>query len=41
MGTTEDEDLDDIAAAVATVCARFDDDYWAGCDAEHRFPWDF
>ena len=41
MGPTEDEDLDDIAAAVATVCARFDDDYWAGCDAEHRFPWDF
>jgi acyl-CoA dehydrogenase len=41
MSTGEDEDLDTIAAAVAAVCARFDDDYWAGCDAEHRFPWEF
>jgi acyl-CoA dehydrogenase len=37
----DDEDLAEIAAAVRAVCARFDDDYWAGCDAEHRFPWEF
>ena len=20
---------------------RFDDEYWAACDREHRFPWEF
>ena len=34
-------DLELIRDTVATLCARFDDDYWARCDAEHRFPWDF
>ncbi|MGI9051453.1 MAG: acyl-CoA dehydrogenase family protein [Ilumatobacteraceae bacterium] len=34
-------ELADVRAAVAAVCKGFDDDYWAGCDAEHRFPWDF
>jgi len=37
----EDEDLAAIADAIRAVCSKFDDDYWAACDAEHRFPWDF
>jgi acyl-CoA dehydrogenase len=37
----DDEDLDLIAAAVRDACADFDDTYWARCDAEHEFPWDF
>jgi len=41
MDPYEDEDLAEIADAVRAVCAKFDDDYWAACDAEHRFPWDF
>jgi acyl-CoA dehydrogenase len=41
MDLDEDSDLEEIAAAVRSVCARFDDDYWSACDAEHRFPWDF
>jgi acyl-CoA dehydrogenase len=41
MDPYEDEDLTEIADAVRTVCSKFDDDYWAACDAEHRFPWDF
>lgn len=32
---------EEIAAAVRALCARFDDEYWAACDEEHRFPWDF
>ena len=23
------------------MCSGFDDDYWARCDREHEFPWDF
>jgi acyl-CoA dehydrogenase len=23
------------------LAGRFDDAYWRGCDAEHRFPWEF
>jgi acyl-CoA dehydrogenase len=34
-------DLAVIRAAVTQVCAQFDDSYWAACEAEHRFPWDF
>ena len=34
-------DLDLIRDAVADLCRGFDDHYWAACDAEHRFPWDF
>jgi acyl-CoA dehydrogenase len=41
MDVAEDEDLEDIANGVRAVCSGFDDDYWAACDAEHRFPWDF
>src|SRR6202008_5150528 len=36
---------DDVTAevreAVARVCAKFDDTYWAACDEEHRFPDEF
>jgi acyl-CoA dehydrogenase len=35
------DDLALIREAVGAVCAAFDDDYWAACDREHRFPWDF
>ena len=38
-GLTEDQVL--VAEGVRRVCADFDDDYWATCDREHRFPWDF
>jgi acyl-CoA dehydrogenase len=27
--------------AVRDVCKQFDDDYWMGCELDHRFPWDF
>ncbi|HAR31898.1 MAG TPA: acyl-CoA dehydrogenase, partial [Gammaproteobacteria bacterium] len=30
-----------IRAAVRKVCADFPDEYWARCDADHAFPWDF
>ena len=30
-----------IRAAIGKICADFPDEYWAECDAEHRFPWDF
>ncbi|HVM66213.1 MAG TPA: acyl-CoA dehydrogenase family protein [Acidimicrobiales bacterium] len=41
MEVYESEDLAAIADGVRTICAKFDDDYWAACDEEHRFPWDF
>jgi acyl-CoA dehydrogenase len=41
MDFNEDEDHVAIVEAVRGLCARFDDDYWARCDAEHRFPWEF
>ncbi len=41
MDFAVDPDLELITDAVGAVCARFDDDYWSACDAEHRFPWDF
>src|SRR5258708_39815787 len=41
MDFSEDEDLVAITEAVRATCRSFDDDYWAACDAEHRFPWDF
>ena len=40
-GAVDTEDIELIRDAVRTVCADFDDDYWAACEAEHRFPWDF
>jgi acyl-CoA dehydrogenase len=41
MDVFEDEDLAAIADAIRAICSKFDDDYWAACDEEHRFPWDF
>ncbi len=41
MDVEEDGDLGEIAAAIRRLCAGFDDDYWAACDADHRFPTDF
>ncbi len=37
----DDEDIALVRDAVAKLCRGFDDDYWAACDAEHRFPWEF
>jgi len=37
----DDEDIELVREAVRGLCARFDDDYWAGCEEDHRFPWDF
>lgn len=31
----------DVRDAVAQLCARYSDEYWAECEADHRFPWDF
>ncbi len=41
MDFEEDETHVAIAEAIRSLCAKFDDDYWASCEAEHRFPWDF
>lgn len=41
MDFTPDPDHDAIREGVERVCAGFDDAYWAACDEEHRFPWDF
>ncbi|QYG93968.1 acyl-CoA/acyl-ACP dehydrogenase [Iamia sp. SCSIO 61187] len=41
MDLAEDPDHEAVAAGVRAVCAEFDDDYWAGCDRDHRFPWEF
>ena len=38
-GLSEDQAL--IAEGVRKVCSDFDDDYWAKCDREHQFPWDY
>jgi acyl-CoA dehydrogenase len=37
----EPEDISLIRDAVATTCAKFDNDYWSRCDQEHRFPTEF
>jgi acyl-CoA dehydrogenase len=41
MDFPESEDHRLIAEGVRRVCAGFDDAYWAACDEEHRFPWEF
>jgi acyl-CoA dehydrogenase len=41
MDFTPDEDHEAIAEAVQRVCAGFDDEYWARCDTDHTFPWEF
>jgi acyl-CoA dehydrogenase len=38
---SDEEDLALVREAVAGLCRQFDDTYWAACEAEHRFPWDF
>ena len=37
-GTTE-HDL--IRASIRSICANYPDEYWADCDENHKFPWDF
>ena len=39
--SSDDEDVELVREAVATLCRRFDDSYWSACDTEHRFPWEF
>lgn len=39
--TDRDTDLLLVREAVASLCRRYDDGYWADCDAQHRFPWEF
>ncbi|RSD11759.1 acyl-CoA dehydrogenase family protein [Amycolatopsis eburnea] len=41
MDFTLTEDQQALRAGVRALIAKFDDDYWARCDAEHEFPWDF
>lgn len=36
-----DDDQRLIAEGVGDLCRAYDDDYWARCDREHEFPWDF
>ncbi|CAN5737764.1 acyl-CoA dehydrogenase family protein [soil metagenome] len=38
---SDEEELADVRWAVTAVCSKFDDTYWAACDADHRFPWEF
>ena len=37
--TTDEHQL--IRDAIRKVCANFPDDYWAKCDSEGAFPWEF
>ena len=41
MDFSQSEEHQLIRDAVRKVCSGFRDDYWAACDAEHRFPWAF
>ncbi len=41
MDFAPNDDHRAIADAVDAACAPFDDEYWTGCDTEHRFPWEF
>jgi len=36
-----DDDQRLIAEGIRDLCAAYDDDYWARCDREHEFPWEF
>lgn len=36
---TEEQDM--IRDAIRRICTDFPDEYWAKCDEEHTFPWDF
>ena len=41
MDFQPDEDHELIRDGVRKVCSAFPDEYWATCDAEHRFPHEF
>lgn len=41
MGAAEEDPYADIREGIRSICKDFDDEYWAACDEEHRFPWDF
>ncbi len=41
MDFTENPDHRLIREAVREICARFPDEYWAGLDESHTFPWEF
>jgi len=41
MNFEASEEHDAIRSEVRAICAKFPDAYWARCDAEHTFPWDF
>jgi acyl-CoA dehydrogenase len=36
-----DDPYADLRDGIRTICRDFDDEYWAACDREHRFPWEF
>ena len=36
---TEEQEM--IRNAIQRICRDFPDEYWAKCDEEHTFPWDF
>jgi acyl-CoA dehydrogenase len=41
MDFTETAEHRLIREAVRAICADFPDEYWAGLDASHTFPWEF
>ena len=41
MEFTENADHQQLRAAIREICARFPDEYWAGLDDRHEFPWAF
>jgi acyl-CoA dehydrogenase len=41
MAAVDEDPYADIREGIRRICRDFDDEYWAGCDREHRFPWDF
>ncbi|MCF7550784.1 acyl-CoA dehydrogenase family protein [Pseudonocardia sp. WMMC193] len=41
MDFDQDEDHQALRKGVRELIARFDDEYWSTCDAEHRFPNEF
>lgn len=41
MDFSPDPDLELVREAIAQICAKFDDTYWAERDAKHEFPWEF
>lgn len=41
MDFSANPDHDLIIDGVDAVCAQFDDTYWAKCDDDHEFPWEF